>query len=219
MEDLRYKYKNKYIDREYLFEYLHDLVFEEVGEDYLKEACERGKGVIIYGAHFGNWEWMAAVLALLGYPLNAIALEQSNGFFNEKINEIREEKGINIITKGISVRKTFSYLKNGECVYILGDQDAGKKGWEIDFFGQSASTYPGAVRLAQRTGASIVPVFLIRNKAGRFRLKIKQQHTIPHDINRDQQKEHLQELVNITEEVIKDYPSQWFWLHRRWKTY
>lgn len=189
------------------------------GENYLQEAFEREKGVIIYGAHFGNWEWMGAVISLLGYPLNAIARDQNNGFFNEKINEIREGTGVNVISKGISVRKAYRFLKKGQCVLILGDQDAGKDGWQTDFFDRPASTYSGAVKLAQRTGASIVPGFMIRNKFSRFNLEFYPGYQVPEEADHEKQKEILQKLVDKTEEVVTEYPSQWLWLHQRWKTY
>ena len=188
------------------------------GEGNLKQAYERGKGVIIYGAHFGNWEWMAALISLLGYPLSAIAARQHNSFFNEKVNKIRENKGINVIPIGISVREGYRDLKKGKCLYILGDQDARHHGWEIDFFGQLASTYPGAVQLARRTGAAIVPTFLIREDRFQHRLIFKEICTVDSDASQSTQKEILQELVNTTETVIEEYPEQWFWVHKRWKT-
>ncbi len=188
------------------------------GEKYLKEAFSRDKGVIIYGAHFGNWEWMAAFISLLGYPLGAIAARQHNSFFNKKINEIRENKGIEIIPDGISVRRGYRNLKKGKCLYILGDQDARNHGWNINFFGQASSTYPGAVQLARRTGAAIVPTFLIREDFSRHRLVFKQPRTVSADTSEEEQKQILQQLVNVTEKVIEEHPEQWFWLHKRWKT-
>ncbi len=188
------------------------------GEDYLKQAFSRGKGVIIYGAHFGNWEWMAAFISLLGYPLSAIAARQHNGFFNKKINEIREDKGINIIPIGMSVRQGYSDLKEGNLLYILGDQDARNHGWKINFFNRPASTYPGAVQLAQRTGAAIVPTFLIRENQAQHRLVFKKPQIVQADTSEEKQKEILQKLINISEDVINKHPAQWFWLHKRWKT-
>ncbi len=188
------------------------------GEDYLKQAYKRGKGVIIYGAHFGNWEWMAAFVSLLGYPLGAIAARQHNSFFDKKINEIRENKGIEIIPEGISVRRGYKNLKKGKCLYILGDQDAREHGWKINFLGQPASTYPGAVQLARRMGAAIVPTFLIRKAPFKHHLLFKKPVTVSDDISGEEQKVVLQQLINTTEEIINKYPEQWFWLHKRWKT-
>ena len=192
---------------------------EVEGEDYLKDAFDRGKGVIIYGAHFGNWEWLAAAISLLGYPISAIAQEQNNSYFDRAVNKVREDKGIKILAKGMAVRKAYSRLKKGECLFILGDQDARKFGWKINFFDRPASTYPGAVQLAQRTGAAVVPAFLIREGWASHRLVFHSPQYAEKDLTEDEQKELLQELTDLTESVIRKHPAQWLWLHKRWKTY
>lgn len=189
------------------------------GEENLKKAYEKDNGVIIYGAHFGNWELMGAAISLLGYPLNAIAQVQENSFFNKKINEIRKEKGAKIIPRGVSIRKVYKALKKGECVFILGDQDARSRGWKMNFFGRPSSTYPGAVQLSGRTGAIIVPTFLVRKGWRNYELTFYPARDVAEDAKQEKQKKILQDLVDLTEDIIRDYPTQWFWLHRRWKTY
>lgn len=189
------------------------------GEENLKKAYEKDRGIIIYGAHFGNWELMGSAISLLGYPLNAIAQEQENSYFNKKINEIRREKGIKIIPRGISVREVYESLKKKECVFILGDQDARSRGWKMNFFDRPSSTFPGAVQLASRTGAIIVPTFLVRKGWRKYELTFYPAREVGEEANKEEKKEILQELVDLTEEIIRDYPTQWFWLHRRWKTY
>ncbi|HHU93142.1 MAG TPA: lysophospholipid acyltransferase family protein [Halanaerobiaceae bacterium] len=191
-------------------------VIEVEGAEYLKEAYETGRGVIVYSAHFGNWEWLASILSLQGYPLNAIARTQNNPYFDKKINEIRTSKGVKIIPRGMSVRQAITALKRGELLLILGDQNGRKDGWLIDFFGKPASTYPGAVQLAQRTGAVVVPAYLIRKEPGKFLLKIYPYYDIPREATRDEQKDYLVQLTENMEEVIRQYPEQWLWLHRRW---
>ncbi|MDI3547368.1 MAG: Kdo2-lipid lauroyltransferase/acyltransferase [Halanaerobiales bacterium] len=188
-------------------------------EEILKQALERGKGVIIYGAHFGNWEWMGAVISLLGYPFNAIVRKQNNPYFDARINQIRRGKGVRIIPKGMSVRKAYRCLKRGEGLLVLGDQDARSHGWEVTFFGQKTSTFPGAVQLARRTGAVIVPTFLIREAWGRHRLVFHQPYIISRDASEREQRELLQKLTAEIEAVIRSHPEQWLWLHRRWKNH
>lgn len=187
------------------------------GLNYLKEAYGQGKGVIVYTAHFGNWEWLGSVISQLGYPVNAIARTQDNVYFDRKINKIRCSQGINIIPKGISVRKVYKVLKAGELLFILGDQNARKKGWKIDFFGIPASTYSGVVQLACRTGSVILPAFLLREEWGSYRLIIKKPYSISKEAPKGEQWELLQELTRVVEEEIRKEPTQWFWPHRRWK--
>lgn len=188
------------------------------GLDFLRKAYSRGKGVIIYSAHFGNWEWLGAFISLLGFPVGALAARQHNSLFDERVNQMREEKGINIIPLGASIRNGYKWLKEGKCLLILGDQDARNHGWKINFFSRPASTYSGAVQLAQRTGAAIVPAFMVRKRWMKHRLSFKKPYTIEREANRKELKNKLQELTAITESVIREYPGQWFWLHKRWKT-
>ncbi|WP_050748623.1 lysophospholipid acyltransferase family protein [Halothermothrix orenii] len=189
------------------------------GEEHLKKAFDRGKGVIVYGAHFGNWEWMGIAISLMGYPMAAIVQEQNNSYFDRRINQMRQQKGVETIQRGMSVRKAFKALKEGKCLLILGDQDARSRGWRLKFFGKTASTFPGAVQLARRTGALIVPAFMVRKSRGKHRLKFYRPIEIGAEASMEEQKEFLQELNHITESVIKKYPDHWLWLHRRWKTY
>ena len=186
---------------------------------HLEEAYNKGQGVIIYGAHFGNWEWMASFISLLGFPLNAIAQKQHNEYFDNYINDIRESKGVNVIPLGVSIREAYSALKKGECVFVLGDQDARDRGWKLNFLGRPASTYHGVIQLAEKTGAQIVPTFLVREKWGKHRLKFYPSREIKSGLSEKVKKEKLQGLTNIIEEVVRENKSQWFWLHKRWKTY
>lgn len=192
--------------------------FKIEGEERLAEAYEGGNGVILYGAHFGNWEWLAMFISLLGYPLNAIARIQKNSYIDQVVNQFRQSKGINIIPKGVAVRKVFHCLKQGECVYILGDQDAHGKGWKMDFFGRPASTHTGPVKFAQRTGATIVPVFLVREGWRQHRLMIKEPIEVKEKISTKKQEQLLQNLNDLTTDVISEHKEQWLWLHRRWKS-
>lgn len=193
-----------------------DKLIEVEGAEYLRAAHETGRGVIVYSAHFGNWEWLGSIISLKGYPLNAIARTQNNPYFDKKINEIRSSKGVKIIPRGMSVRKAITALKRGEFLFILGDQNGRKNGWVIDFFGKPASTYPGVVQLAQRTGAVVLPTYLIRKEPGKFLLKVYPHIEIPSDANKDEQRDYLIKLTENMETVIRQYPEQWLWLHSRW---
>lgn len=193
-----------------------DTLIDVEGLEYLQEAYETGRGVIVYSAHFGNWEWLGSIISLLGYPFNAIARAQNNPYFDKKINEIRSSKGVNIIPRGMSVRKALRALRRGEILYILGDQNARGNGWLMDFFGQPALTYPGAVQLANRTGAVVLPVYLIRKEPGKFVLKVYPYYELPQKADEKDEKELLGKLTRTMENVVYKYPEQWLWLHRRW---
>lgn len=189
------------------------------GLEHIDTALAEQKGVIIYTAHYGNWEFLGAALDKKGYSIDAIAREQNNSIFDKKINQIREDSGVGVIPKGIAVRKVFKSLKKNKIVGFLGDQDARSRGWKLKFFDRDASTYAGAVEFAQRTGALIVPAFLKRKGWLEHELIVYPPRKIAKELTEVELKQELQELLKITEEEIKKAPANWMWLHKRWKTY
>jgi KDO2-lipid IV(A) lauroyltransferase len=196
-----------------------DQMVDFEGLDYLDQALAEGRGVILYTAHLGNWEFLGAVLALKGYKINSIAREQNNSLFDQKINQIRRGIGIGIIPKGLAVRQAFKKLKDNQIVAILGDQDARSTGWKLKFFERDASTYAGAVQFAQRTGAPIVPAFFHRRGWLQHELKCYPPRKITSDASEADLKTELQSLLKLTEEEIRKEAADWMWLHKRWKTY
>ncbi len=188
-------------------------------EDYLQEAFNRGQGVIIYSAHFGNWEWLLSIIAAMGYPLTVIARRQ-NEIVNKIYEDIRETTGSRIIYRGEgSFQKSLDSLKQGGCVYLVGDQEALTKGWKVQFLGRPASAFNGVVKLAGMSGAAVVPTFLIRTGPERHRLVFKEPVYVADDATEEEQREILQELTDIYNDIITEHKSQWLWIHRRWKTY
>ena len=193
-----------------------DLTIE--GEKYLKKAYAEGKGVIIYAAHLGNWEWLGAILSFLGYPVTAIAQQQHNQSFDRSINKIRRDTGVRIIfTWNISHRDAYLALKNNECLYLLGEQYPFSNGWPVRFFGQPTDAFSGVVRFAKKTGASIVPTFLVREGWRRHRLIFLEPHQVAKEADQKEQQKILQELTDEVETMIRDYPEQWLWIHERWR--
>ncbi|MCK8816346.1 lysophospholipid acyltransferase family protein [Natroniella sulfidigena] len=192
---------------------------EVEGMEHLEEAYQQEQGVILFTGHFGNWELLGIYLTALGYPMNAIARMYQNPKINKEILQIREERGANVYDKkGRGVKKAFRSLLKKECLLILGDQDAHSKGEFVDFFGRLASTPKGPVVLAQKTGALILPVYLVREELDQYRLLIEPPLKIAKDATAQEQQNKLQQLTSSLEEKIREYPKQWLWLHRRWKT-
>src|SRR5690606_28731719 len=135
------------------------------GEEHLKAAHARGKGVIIYSAHLGNWEWLGAILSFLGYPVTAIAQPLHNKSFNRTVNKTRQATGIKPIStrRRSAQRDAYLALKNNKCLFILGDQYPVSNGWPVTFFGQATYAFSGVIRFAKKTGAAILPSFLVRD--------------------------------------------------------
>lgn len=184
-------------------------------DDYLR----LGQGVILLGSHFGNWELMAAAGAMAGYKISAVARPIDDPHVDKIVREIRESSGLEIVGRRSSALAIVRRLKKNEIVGILADQNTRKQNVFVDFFGIKAATTPGPALLALRTGALLVPAFLVREGIGKHRLIVED----PIDVVRTGNQEAdvvatTQKCVDILEKYVRKYPSQWFWVHRRWRT-
>ncbi len=192
---------------------------EPEGLVHIREAHKRGKGVIILASHFGNWELMAAYLAHIGCRgamiVRRIYIEQ----FNQLIVNMRKNKGHDVIYRDESPKKVLRVLKNNSYLGILADQDIDSvEGVFVDFFGKPAYTPVAPVKLAIKTGAALIPAFLIRED-GKFRFMVEKEVSL--DISGDRERDLLINTIKWTkviERYIRKYPDQWVWMHRRWKT-
>ena len=189
---------------------------EVVNEKERKEmAKDMPNGAILITAHFGNWEMQAGVSAMKGFPLIVLARPQRMKKMNELIDRLRESMGSTIIRKGMTTRMLVKALHQGKIVGVVGDQDAGKKGIFVDFFGRPASTAPGAARIAQKTGAYFMPVFIARIKGPYHRLVLEE----PVKIGKEEGlAQHLARYNELLESYVRKYPEQYLWMHRRWKS-
>ena len=193
-------------------------MLEIEGIEHLEQALAEGKGVVVFTGHFGNWELMGAVVASLGYPVDAVARKQNSSGADEFMAEVRRQYGLRIHERGFSLRAAFRALKQGRMLALLADQDARGRGWFVDFFNQPSSTFSGPVQLAQRLGAPIVPAFFVRTDRPGYRLVFCPPRQVAPDASIEEMQNQLQELTTTLEDTIRQYPEQWFWIHRRWKT-
>ena len=188
------------------------------GEEFIQKAYSRGKGIILYAAHLGNWEWLGGMVAFLGYPLTAIVQRQHNKSFDRWINNLRRSKGVRILyTRKMSQRDAYLALKNNECLFLLGDQYPVSNGWPVTFFNQPTYAFSGAIRFAERTGASIVPAFLVREGWRKHRLVFFKPYQVEKGLEQAEREKILQELTDQVEMMIRKYPEQWLWIHKRWR--
>jgi len=186
--------------------------------EVLTEAYKERKGVIILSGHFGNWELLAASLSLNGFPTWAVAAQQRNLKVDKLINEHRNLAGLNIIFREQAKTTIPNIFKNGELLLLLCDQDAGKDGVFVPFFGHLASTPPGPAVFFLRNKIAIVYALAIYHK-GKYILHFERLKITTGDNGfRDSVKQVTKFHVNRLEQDIRKLPEQWFWLHRRWKT-
>jgi KDO2-lipid IV(A) lauroyltransferase len=189
----------------------------------LEEALRllgKGKGALLLLSHFGNWEMMGIMSKLIGNTIMVIAKPmKKNKRIDQFITAIRNAAGLEVISSIKASRVVIKALSQNRVVGILIDQRAKRsEGIWADFFGKKAPTTPGLAVLAMKTGAPVVPVFMVRNGFGKHRLVIQKPLELVHtgDIKKDV--ETNTQLFNRTlESMIRLYPDQWFWVHRRWE--
>jgi len=197
---------------------IHELVSLE-GEQHLRTALGKGRGVILLTAHYGNWELVGAKLAACGYPLNVLARPQRDERTTRLMNRIREAAGMRVLTsRNASSGEILQCLRKGEIVGFLNDQNAGRKGVFVDFFGRPASTPGGAALFALRTKAAVVPMFALRNENDTHvalllpEVEIIQTGNLRRDVAAN-----TALFTRLIEEQIRTRPELWFWLHDRWR--
>ncbi len=188
-------------------------------KELLENAYSRGKGVIFVGGHFGNWEYMGAAISAQGFPLTYVVAGIANPYIDAMVNRHRKNAGIAILAKGISIRAMLKTLHNNGAMAMLMDQDAGRNGTFVEFFGRKCSTPKGPALFALKTGAAVLLVSSIRQKDGSLAAVFEE---VEIDYGRGVSEEHLHEIMQRCtarmEKYIRQYPGQWFWMHRRWKT-
>ncbi len=189
------------------------------GFENLKGAVDKGKGGIGVTAHFGNWELMNLAGGFMGFPVSALAREQKHTKLNSLLNSYRQMTGVKVIAKGFSTRQLIKALNANEVVGILMDQDAGRLGIFVDFFGRPASTHSGAFIFAKRTGAAIVPVFMVREKGPHHRIDMLKPIEMDKESQaKDNVSKAAREFSGLLEGYVRRYPDQWLWVHKRWKS-
>ncbi len=185
------------------------------GFEHFEEAKRRGKGVLFATAHLGNWELSAYAHALMTEPMNVVVRPLDNPYLDRFVEERRAASGNRIIGKKDLLRGILKALSANEAVGILIDQNTGlDDGVFIDFFGRKASANSGFVKLAHRTGAAVIPGFALWcEDLQKYVLKFYPIVEMTGDLTID-----AQQLHTLLEGVIREYPDQWLWIHRRWKT-
>ncbi|MBP2643571.1 MAG: lipid biosynthesis acyltransferase [Firmicutes bacterium] len=187
------------------------------GREYLSAALAFGKGVVIATAHSGNWELLGPTLAFNGFPVVGVAQKQTNAAMNRFINEYRALSGMQLVYKA-EVREMMRLLGTGKIIGLLMDQDAGKEGTFVDFFGVPASTATGAAALARIKNVPIVPAFITERENGGHVVRLHKPIFVEKTAERDADVFAItQQLTTIIEKHIRQFPHEWFWLHNRWK--
>jgi KDO2-lipid IV(A) lauroyltransferase len=200
-------------------ENIHKWLDVEGYENY-ELAIARGKGILSIVAHFGNWELLPFAVPLYAKPMHIVYRPLDNPFFDNVVEYVRTILGNELIPKGGSGKKIMELLKENQIIGILSDQNvASYEGVFVNYFGRPACTGVGLAVMAMRSGAPVIPVFMARQKSGKYKLIIKPflKAVCTDDYEADLQV-NTQRFTKIVEDVVREYPDQWFWFHQRWKT-
>jgi KDO2-lipid IV(A) lauroyltransferase len=190
------------------------------GREKIERVLSHGKGVIVLTAHIGNWEYLAAYVALFIRPGGVVGRKVYIDQYDRLLVEMRRKKKIETIYSTDSPKRILKILKDNCVVGILPDQDVGYlNGVFVDFFGRQAYTPTGPAAISLASGAAIVPAFLIRQDDDRFRIHTEEPISVSD--TGDKKKdifENTQKWSAVCERYILRYPDQWVWMHNRWKT-
>jgi KDO2-lipid IV(A) lauroyltransferase len=187
------------------------------GRENVDSALALGRGAVLATAHFGDWE-AARILPLAGIPLSVVAKTQRNTLFDDYTNKIRRSCGLKVINMNRGLRDIIHQLAEGRFVAILMDQNAGSSGLMMDFLGFPASHWKGVAKLSLRYHVPIVPGFARRSDDGKIIFEFYK--PILHEELEDCEASYrivLEDVNQIIETKIREYPDQWFWVHKRWK--
>jgi KDO2-lipid IV(A) lauroyltransferase len=186
------------------------------GREHLDRALGRGKGVVAVTGHVGNWELLGAYFSLMGYPLTVLATGMKDSKLNDLLVDLRSSAGLKVVERSRSLVGAFRCLKRGEMLGVLIDQDTSVESVIVDFLGRPAKTAVGPVKLASRTGAAIVPMAMLMTDEGDYHIEVKEPVTIGD--NGSSLENDVEKCSKAVEEFIRRKPSQWVWMHKRWKS-
>jgi len=179
-----------------------------------------GRGVILVTAHYGFFELVGHLLACLGFDAQAVMRPMDNVYLNRFLVQTRKRHGLTLLDKRGAAAGAEEALRGGACVGFIGDQDAGRKGVFVDFFGRPASAYKSIALLAMSAEVPIV-VGCARRMGNRAFYEVAANRVIrPEEwaAQDDPVRWITQEYTSAIERFIREEPGQYWWLHRRWKT-
>jgi len=184
----------------------------------LDEAFGRGKGIVLLTAHFGSWELLALTLRL-NYPGVTLGRRLYFHKYDEFLNRLRRVHDVNVVYRDESPRKMLKILKDNWILGVVADQNIDSVGGVfVNFMGRPAYTPGGPVALAKASGAALIPALIIRED-GHHTLMVEEPIELVDTGNKEADLvTNTQRWSDVIERYIRQYPDQWVWMHKRWKT-
>lgn len=180
------------------------------GQEHVEQALARGKGVILVSAHVGNIDVVGQLPLTYGVPITGPVEHIKPERLFQYVRELRQSHGVRLLPSDGPLMEMFRALKRGEIVGLPCDRDIADNSREFEFFGALARLPDGAVRVALRTGASLIPAFVLRLPDDSFLARIEPPLDLPHTGNREADVIASMEMViAIMERYISEHPEQW----------
>lgn len=192
-----------------------------VGREHLEVAAARGRGTIVLSAHLGNFFLLGTRLALEGYPTYVLvnpphgrALREALDWYRLKIGQ----RTIHARPRKQASRELIQVLRNNQMAIVIADEYRSGSGVYAPFFGGTVLARRGPATLALRTGAAVVPAYLIRGQNGRLTLVVEPEIEISKSGEvRSDVRENSVRITEWLERVVRTYPDQWNWMNIRWQ--
>lgn len=184
--------------------------------DYVDELLSRGKGMLLITGHLGNWELLARRAALEGYHFVVVARQSPDAGFNAITDRLRAGAGYTVHPRGSSPKYILQTLRSGGVIAILPDQKSDDL--FVPFFDVVTGTVAGPAVLSLKTGAPILPMFCPRQPDGTYRMVLKPEIDVHSTGDAAADTARIMADINLViEDMVREYPDQWLWLHDRWK--
>ena len=192
-------------------------------KDYIKidsssmSLLNNSNGGIIVTGHIGNWEMMFPILGLSKIPFSAVVQSQKNKGVQKFFKELREYHGNKTLLKGVAIKVLVSELENKIFLGLASDQNVGKKGYKVSFFGLDTFVPKGAALFNVKLKIPIYLLYCVIEKNKKYKLYIKKMETVKtknglkYDVGKI-----CKFIVRDLETIIRKYPEQYFWFHRKW---
>ena len=188
------------------------------GDEHVRRAAARGRGVMYFAGHFGSWELQIMVHALRVQPILMVARTLDNPLLERLMERIRTRVGTRVVPRQGALRELLRELRRGGSVGMMIDQHIqDRSAVAVEFFGRPAATTSAIASLALHTGACIIPVFALPLPGNRYRLVYEAPITPPDPDDPDAVRIYTQRCTDLLERYVRRDPHLWLWMHRRWR--
>lgn len=188
--------------------------FEFVNADILQRCLDSEKGAVLAISHLGSWEYLSFLATRTNRSWSVIVKEIKNFHLNQAVNRLRKIMTVEPVPKKNSMKGALRALRKGDGVAILIDQWSGPDGIWAPFFGEETSTTSIPARLVKKTGAALTFAYCIRKGIGKYKIEVLEPIAMD---SLASEKSITDQLNRQLESLIRKYPEQWTWGHRRWK--